>query len=164
MIISRNEAKSQGLKFYNTGVVCKKGHTSPRYVCNYHCLECSKMDSQKESTKEYQAQYRSSAEGKYVRHKNHAKERGVDFKLSFLDWLEIWESSGHFLERGNVGGQYVMARYGDTGAYEKGNVRIELFNENIREAVNIRIEEGRHAPWGKIIAVRDCNSNGQPLE
>lgn len=40
-IISRKEAKSQGLKFYFTGKRCKSGHLSQRYIVGtcVHCLK-----------------------------------------------------------------------------------------------------------------------------
>lgn len=148
MIISRGEAKSLGLKFYYTGKPCRRGHEeTPRYVTNYHCLACSKEDSRKESTKSYQALYRASSEGQYIRHRNHAGERGIEFRLTFEEWISIWEESGFYNSRGNDGNGYVMGRFRDEGAYEVGNVRIIPFSENIREAVNIRISEGRHVSY-----------------
>ena len=62
-----------------------------------------------------------------------AKKRGISFKLTFEEWLIIWNDSGHLHERGHKRGQYVMARYGDKGAYEKMNVRIILAGENVAE-------------------------------
>lgn len=39
-IISRKEAKEQGLKRYFTGVACKRGHLSERRVSGFDCIEC----------------------------------------------------------------------------------------------------------------------------
>jgi hypothetical protein len=44
-----------------------------------------------------------------------AKRRGIPFLFTFEEW---WE----------------MARYGDVGAYEVGNVKIIPFGDNVREA------------------------------
>lgn len=42
-IITRASAKAQGLKFYYTGISCKRGHTVERYTSNKKCIECSKQ-------------------------------------------------------------------------------------------------------------------------
>jgi HNH endonuclease len=39
-IISRKDAKAEGLTSYFTGEPCKRGHISRRLVCDYHCVEC----------------------------------------------------------------------------------------------------------------------------
>ena len=55
-------------------------------------------------------------------HRSLAKGRGIPFLMTFEQWLQIWESSDHLHERGRRRGQYVMARYGDRGAYEVGRI------------------------------------------
>lgn len=44
-IISRAEAKSQGLKYYFTGNPCKRGHIDKRFVVNWTCYSCSLEDN-----------------------------------------------------------------------------------------------------------------------
>jgi hypothetical protein len=63
-----------------------------------------------------------------------ATQRGIIFSLVYKEWLKIWHDSSHLAQRGRRRGQYVMARPGDRGAYEIGNVKIILVKENIREA------------------------------
>ena len=63
-----------------------------------------------------------------------AGHRGILFLLSFDEWLRIWQDSGHLPERGCRRGLYVMARPGDRGAYEVGNVKIIKSGENLSEA------------------------------
>ncbi|PPD55499.1 MAG: hypothetical protein CTY12_00555 [Methylotenera sp.] len=46
-IITRSQAKSQGLTRYFTGVPCKHGHISEKLVSSATCLECIKLDSAK---------------------------------------------------------------------------------------------------------------------
>lgn len=58
----------------------------------------------------------------------------VEMRLSFDQWLDIWLTSGHWDQRGNSKGKYVMARHNDLGHYELGNVSIKLFEENCKEA------------------------------
>lgn len=70
----------------------------------------------------------------YTDHKSHAKQRGIPFLLSFEEWCTIWRISGKWEQRGHSTGQYVMARFGDTGPYAVGNVKIITCNENVSEA------------------------------
>jgi hypothetical protein len=41
-IISRDDARTRGLKHYFTGVACKHGHISERFVSNGACALCSR--------------------------------------------------------------------------------------------------------------------------
>lgn len=58
----------------------------------------------------------------------------IDFKLSFEQWMDIWQSSGKLNERGSKKGQYCMSRYNDIGHYEVGNVFIQRIEDNISQA------------------------------
>lgn len=75
--------------------------------------------------------YRSSPKGQYAKHKENAHRRGVDFLLTFDEWWSIWEKSGHWNERGNRKGYYVMSRLNDVGPYAIGNVFIATFVSNV---------------------------------
>ncbi len=60
-----------------------------------------------------------------------AANRGISFDFkSFDEWLNWWENTGHLPERGPYKGQYVMARYGDTGPYEIGNIQCITSSQN----------------------------------
>lgn len=74
------------------------------------------------------------ARRKWWDHRYNSKQRGIDFHLSFDEWWEIWQQSGHWSQRGCRKGQYVMSRYGDKGAYEVGNVFIQPALHNIRDS------------------------------
>lgn len=65
-------------------------------------------------------------------HRNNAKQRGIEFKLTFEEWFCWWMETGHYMERGREVGKYVMGRKGDKGAYELGNIECVLANENSR--------------------------------
>jgi hypothetical protein len=65
------------------------------------------------------------------------------FELTFEEWLEIWEASGHFKKRGRLAHEYHMARHGDRGPYAIGNVKIITANQNIKE---IKGKKGRKLP------------------
>ena len=60
-----------------------------------------------------------------------AKERGIEWLLSFEEWYKIWVDSGKFPLRGRKKGQYCMARFGDVGPYSVDNVKIILTNRLI---------------------------------
>ena len=76
---------------------------------------------------------------KYRTHKNGAKQRNIPFLLTFEEWWNIWDQSGHWEERGPKKGQFVMSRYGDKGPYAVGNVFIQSQRGNHYDA----------APWKK---------------
>ena len=66
----------------------------------------------------------------YRNHKHRAARNGVPFHLTFEVWYDFWQQSGHYHERGPGIGQYCMSRFGDKGAYEIGNVFIQLSSKN----------------------------------
>lgn len=70
---------------------------------------------------------------KYNQATNNARVRNIPFLLSFDEWCGLWIESGKWEQRGWRRGQYCMARFGDKGAYEVGNVRICLAEENRAE-------------------------------
>jgi hypothetical protein len=69
----------------------------------------------------------------YDDHKRHAKDRGIPFLLSYQEWLEMWLLSGKWELRGREAGCYVMARYGDVGAYSTRNCYICTVEENLAD-------------------------------
>lgn len=71
---------------------------------------------------------------RYNEQKGNAERRNIDFNLTFEEWRDIWDSSGHWEERGRGIGKFVMARYGDIGPYAVGNVKIILHTDNVIEA------------------------------
>ena len=81
----------------------------------------------------YQRQWFQSPRGRYHQHKGSAGKRGIPFPLTFGEWWDIWQASGKWEQRGRRKDQYVMARFGDCGAYERNNVRICLAGENTDE-------------------------------
>lgn len=63
-----------------------------------------------------------SARRQFTMHRVNAGLRGIPFKLTFEQWVFWWLATGHYYERGKRVGRYVMARKGDKGAYELGNI------------------------------------------
>ena len=74
-IISRKEAKAQGLKRYFTGKPCKYGHVAERTVSSRECLKCSVERGRnrlatpegKAAAKAATAKYNASPEGRVAR-------------------------------------------------------------------------------------------------
>jgi hypothetical protein len=71
---------------------------------------------------------------KYTMHKCIARKRGIDFNLTYTEWWNIWQASGHWEQRGRKAGQYCMSRIGDIGPYAIGNVFIQLQEGNSKDA------------------------------
>lgn len=70
----------------------------------------------------------NDAQRKYQNHKSKAKQRGIEFDLTFDEWMEIW---GEKLQRiGTSSDSYGMLRLRDEGGYSVGNVRIGSPKEN----------------------------------
>jgi hypothetical protein len=80
---------------------------------------------------------------KFSCQKSRAKQRGIPFELTFEQWWQIWQESGHWSES-----KYVMCRHGDRGPYAVGNVRIATASENSREyyrgGKGNRVNRGRY--------------------
>lgn len=88
---------------------------------------------------------------KYTSHKSSAKFRGIDFKLTFEEWFDIWQKSGHYHERGIGKGSYVMSRIGDKGGYEVGNVFIQSNSDNVKQATHTGPKNLRHSAETKLL-------------
>jgi hypothetical protein len=89
--------------------------------------------------------------------KSSAKQRGIPFLLSYGEWLAVWQESGHLQERGRESGKYVMARNGDAGAYEVGNVSIITGAQNAADAAANGCLAGRRV--GKQASPEELEAN-----
>jgi hypothetical protein len=78
--------------------------------------------------------YSISPKGRFVQQRATAKQRGILFAMTFNEWWSLWEP--YWDKRGQGG--YVMARYGDTGPYAVGNVRICSQGNNATECLQMR--------------------------
>lgn len=67
--------------------------------------------------------------------KHNADCRGIEWRLTFPQWLAIWEASCKLHLRGRGAGRYCMSRISDAGGYVAGNVHVQLCTDNSREAV-----------------------------
>lgn len=77
----------------------------------------------------------------FAEHKQNAKTRGIEFKLTFDQWWALWEP--HFAQRGHGLNRMCMCRTRDAGAYEIGNVRIDTNKSNADEHIAVDLEDRR---------------------
>lgn len=77
---------------------------------------------------------RGSKGHKYQIQKAGAAKRGIEWCLTFPEWIGLWLDSGKWEQRGARRGCYCMARFGDAGPYRIGNVRIALVEANHAES------------------------------
>lgn len=75
---------------------------------------------------------------KFRYQRSRANQRGIPFLLTFEQWYEWWQSTGHWHERGNTKGKYVMSRYGDLGPYSLDNIFCQTTEDNTREG-NVKL-------------------------
>jgi hypothetical protein len=71
---------------------------------------------------------------KFKSQRNNAQnKRGIAWGMTFAQWWQLWQESGKWAERGRGNG-YCMARWGDSGGYEIGNVEICRGNQNVADS------------------------------
>ena len=79
------------------------------------------------------------SKSKFTVQRHDARKRGIKFNLTFEEWCGWWNQTGHWYERGVRKGQYVMARFDDTGSYKLNNIKCITCTENHKEArINIK--------------------------
>ena len=67
----------------------------------------------------------------YRAQKYHAQRRGIQFNITYQDWLSWWGADIN--RRGNNSNDLCMARYGDTGPYELDNVYKTTIAQNLKD-------------------------------
>lgn len=81
---------------------------------------------------------------KFLTQRNNAKKRNIDWQLTFDEWLNWWQQTGHFADRGRGKGKWVMSRFGDTGPYSLSNIFCNRHGYNISEGNNGRAKSSSH--------------------
>ena len=109
------------------------------------------------------------AKKRYWDHKFHSLKRKdklgnqIEFRLSFEEWVSVWEQSGKWHLRGCRKGQYVMSRFNDIGHYEINNVFIQSVEENSKEGNDGRIKSHKGKPSPKRKKIRTPNGEFESL-
>jgi len=70
----------------------------------------------------------------YLSQKHTSAKRGIEFNLTWQEWITWWIDTGHIRERGKGKGKYVMARPGDKGPYSLKNIKCITQEQNATEA------------------------------
>ena len=102
--------------------------------------------------KEYAREYAQTPVARYNSQKQTSKRRGIIFDLTFEEWWAYWEP--HWELRGRGKGCLVMSRFGDSGNYVVGNVFINTYEENSKEAADGQQQE-RSIDTGRFISEDD---------
>lgn len=79
---------------------------------------------------------RSAIKDVFCHHKRNAKKRGIEFHFTLEEWIKWWElhlGIRWMQKRGKEKDQYCMARFGDKGPYQAGNVKCITNEQNWAE-------------------------------
>ena len=72
----------------------------------------------------------AAAKVKFNSQRHGAKRRGIEWKLTFDEWVEWWGCDYH--NRGTGRFQLQMQRFHDAGAYELGNIKKGIPRDNAK--------------------------------
>jgi hypothetical protein len=70
---------------------------------------------------------------KFNMQRTHANIRNIDWNLTFEEWYSWWIATGKYHLRGCRKGQYVMARYNDSGPYSLDNIFCSSVEQNNKD-------------------------------
>ena len=102
-----------------------------------------------EKIKVWQKKYQQTPKGKFANSKRRAKQRDIEWQLSFDEWWKLWQDSGQWNNRGVGRGKYLLCRTNDVGPYSILNTRIDTWENNMDERDRLR-GEGKYSQRGKI--------------
>jgi hypothetical protein len=74
----------------------------------------------------------------FTEQRRNARNRGIEWRLSYKQWIDWWRATGRLDARGRTGGGYCMSRIGDSGPYSLENIECKTIAENSREALTRR--------------------------
>jgi hypothetical protein len=94
LIISRDEARDQGLTHYFTGEPCNRGHVSDRMVSNWRCIRCLKI-----ARNEYIANRRRTKPGSYAESDRKANERYRNSKAHWRSYRRAGQATPVWADR-----------------------------------------------------------------
>lgn len=91
--ITREQAKSEGMKRYFTGKPCKRGHVCERYTSDYQCVVCKKENVLKRiRTPEVKEKLKVQKRNDYIKHKDKRLTTCKEYKRSNQDIIFIRKS------------------------------------------------------------------------
>ncbi|BAQ84679.1 unnamed protein product [uncultured Mediterranean phage uvMED] len=75
----------------------------------------------------------------FLMHRQHSKERGIDFLFNFDSWVEWWGDD--YPQRGVEADSLCMARIGDRGPYSPENTVKQTNAENVSDSFGNKCHE-----------------------
>ena len=148
-LISREEAKKQGLYRFFNGKPCRKGHISQKYVSNMGCVECrniknKSLENRKISKEKYEELGKKFVKAMWWRAKKRSDKNKIDFDIE-IDDIQIPIVCPVFDFRFEVGNgkgpsdkSPSLDRIDNTKGYIKGNIQVISFKANrIKNDCNI---------------------------
>lgn len=101
---------------------------------NASVAACSKKLTRVKSERELALDDDGKLKDKWKNKRVNAAHEGIEFDLTFDDYMDLVEEAGlKSSQLGFTGQGYVLARYNDTGGYTKGNCRFITQKENSDE-------------------------------
>ncbi len=76
-----------------------------------------------------------------------ARNRGIAFQFTIVEWWEWWQTDDRWRHRGVKGNGLVMARIGDVGPYSPSNVYCTTTAGNIRDMDPTKRSERHKETW-----------------
>lgn len=117
-ILTRAEARAQGLKRYFTGRPCARGHVAERFVVGNKCYACAAEDTAKWRSANREAWKASNRASKQRHQHKYTERQRQDYKADPTPFREAW---ARYYERAKP---YHLARAAEAGharrALEKG--------------------------------------------
>lgn len=98
----------------------------------------------------------------YRSQKCSAARRGIDFILTFEEWLQWWVDTGKLHLRGKKKGSYQMCRHGDIGPYSLENIYCDTVSNN--SAIPTKGKPVSPERTAKAVATRKANHPGDPFK
>lgn len=142
LIISRQDAKRQGLSKYFTGKPCKHGHLSKRNVDTRVCIEC-----RKEYRKIYKEQNKKYINGYREKNKEHIKECSKDYKKRNKETIKKYtkeyreQNKDYIKKQESIYREQNKEHYRESKReYQKNRKKIDI---NFKIRINLRNRLGR---------------------
>jgi len=148
-IITREDAKKQGLYRYFNGKPCRKGHISQKYVSNMGCVECRNLKNKSLENRKISSDEYGKLNAKYIkamwwRAKKRAEKTNIIFDIQLEDIIIPKKCPVFDFEfivgkgKGPTDMSPSLDRIDNTKGYIKGNIQVISFKANrIKNDCNI---------------------------
>lgn len=150
--VGRNDGGQHAKSIFRS--LAKKAQKDKRCVAKYG-MNFDQVRSIQKS--ELDKPFSARATIAYSQQKKNAHQRGIQFNLTFSEWWSVWQQSGKWNERGKGADKYVMARFGDEGAYEIGNIYITTLSKNTKHYQESR-QGKQYDDWNDVFVPEASNA------